>query len=658
MKALTSSIAVQMPDTTFDIRQCGNTELEDGDHDCRQSENPLLGSQLRILRKINMLRSLRTLVILAVLLSIPLARQSQATLPPEVRKELTGLQKELKTVSSLLRKQEVEKATEIVERAEARLKELEIPDGERDRSYTLFKTALQKAQYSLPVSFEAEVAEVLKSNCLRCHNEARSSGGFRLDSYAAIAKGGSNGPSVFAGAANRSPMALKLILPDEDRRMPKGAAKLKDEEILVIARWIDQGAPFDGEDPTAPIGDSLVEKKPPVKVTMADGSEKVSFSKDVAPWMSNLCINCHSGNNPRGGYAFATFEQLLSGGPTGNTIVPGKPDESYIVDLVLRQDPLKMPAGQAQLKLSQAKALETWVREGAKFDGTDPKAPIRSLVPTPEELEAARLAAMSDSDFADRRIQQAKDIWKRVAPRTEPNSLTTDNFHLYGTASPDRMQELADLAESHLSGLTGKYPLPGQEKPFRGRLILFVADERFDYQEFNTVLSNRRTPRSMSGHALVTAGFESAYVAMHDVGDQVSADSLDAPTLLRSLISQAYVGRSGGNLPDWLKHGFGLLESGLDNGSEYAKGITDRARAALATLTDPARLFSNGTFAPEEITDVGYLLVRFLLSQGGPRRLASFAAELRTTPNPQQALQKVYGRSAAEMAQAFAVSGL
>lgn len=605
-----------------------------------------------------MLRSLRLSLILSLLLVPLLTSPASAALPPEARKELTLLQKELKNVISLIRKNQVEEAEEILARADALLEELEIPEDERDRTYTTFMTTLQKARYALPVSFEKEVAEVLKANCLRCHNEAQASGGLRIDTYAAIARGGRSGRSVFAGTASRSPLALKLILPDDAQRMPKNADKLEDKDILTIARWIDQGAPFDGEDENAPIGDSLVEKKPPVKVVMADGSESVSFSKDVAPWMVNLCINCHSGNNARGDYAFATFEQLLQGGPTGNTIVPGKPDESYIVDLVLRQDPLKMPAGQAQLKLSQAKALETWIREGAKFDGPDPKAPIRSIVPTAAEIEAARLAAMSDSDFADRRIEQAATIWKSVSPRTEGSTVTTANFHLYGSVPEDRLQALGAIAEEHVASLTSRYGLPGGEKAWRGRLIVFVTKDRFDYQEFNTVLNNRRTPRSVSGHAFVNASFESAYVAMHDVGDEISADAVDSATLLRSLISQSFVGRDGATLPDWLMQGFGLLESGLDPASEFAKGIPERARESFATLTDPAKLFSTGTFAPDEVGDAGYLLVRFLLSRGGPSRFRTFVGELRTTPNPDQALQKVYGQSAGQLAQAFAASGI
>lgn len=583
---------------------------------------------------------------------------AHAALPPETRRELAELTRELKGVPGLIKKKDVEAAKAIIAKADERVLALEIAEDEKDRTWTGCKAALDKAKYVLPVSFESEVAPILKTNCLRCHNEAQASANFRLDTYEAIGKGSRSGPVVFAGTPQRSLLALRLIHPDEKQRMPSGAEKLKDPEILTIVRWIEQGAPFDGEDKSAPIGDSLVEKKPPVQVVMATGSETVSFRKDVAPWLVNLCVGCHSGNNPRGNYSLTTFEQLLQGGPTGNTIVPGNPDGSYIVDLVLRQDPLKMPAGQAQLKLSQAKALETWIREGAHFDGTDPKAPLRTLVPTEAELEAARLAAMSDSEFETRRTEQAEALWKRVSPKTTGNAFTSPDFYFYGTVDESRLKTLADSAQSHLAQLTTKYPLPEGQKPFRGRLIVFVTKDRFDYEEFNTVLmNNRRTPKVISGHSVINAGQETAYVAMHDTGDTGADTALSATELLNSLVSQTFLTRDGAALPDWLKLGFGTLEAGIPENSAFLKSLPVRASKSLATLNDPAKLFTEGTFSPGEVGDVGYLLVRFLMNQGGPQRFQQFLTALRGNPDAAAALQQVYGSPPAQLGQLFLRSG-
>ncbi len=583
-----------------------------------------------------------------------------ATLPPEVRKELSELMKELKDVNGHVRKNEVDQAKEIIKKIEDRIKELAIAEDEKDRAYATFKIQLDKAKSLIPVSFEHEVAPILKDNCLRCHGEENPRANLRMDTFNGIVKGGANGVPVTPRVPARSALVVRMASPDDQLRMPKGGVKLADVDIMTVARWIEQGANYDGTDRDAPIGQSTEEKKEPPKtvtVVMADGTETVSFKDDVAPWLVNVCMGCHSGNTPRGKFGFTTFEQLLQGGPTGNTIAPGKPDESYIVDLVLRQEPLKMPQGQAQLKKSQALALEKWIAEGAHFDGKDGKAPLRDIVPTEAQLEAAKLANMSDSEFAERRITETAAMWKQVSPRAEGSSATSDNFYFYGTVAEDRLKQLSELAETHLGVLAKSYPLPEGQAAFRGRLAVFITKDRFDYEEFNTVLMNRRTPKSVSGHSVINENFATAYIAMHDVGDTASASSLTTPQMLNALLGQAYLTRDGATLPDWLKQGFGILESGLELDSDYLKGIPSRAAKAVSTITDPSKLFDDGTLAPEEVGDVGYLLVRFLQSQGGPARFQSLVGALRKNPNGARAVEQVYGTPAAQLGKLFLQSG-
>ncbi len=602
---------------------------------------------------------LRRLMVITLTFSAIMNATSMASanLPPETRKELADLMKELKDVGGLIKKKEVDKAKELIKKAEDRVKELAIPDDEKDRTFASFKTSLEKAKNLIPVSFEREVARIFSENCTRCHGADQAGGMLRMDTFNGIVKGGRNGVPVAPKLPARSALVLRMASDVEQQRMPKGGAKLPQDQIMIVARWIEQGANFDGTDRDAPIGDSAVEKKPPVEVVMADGSETVSFKDDIAPVLVNICMGCHSGKTPRGKYGFTTFEQFLQGGPTGNTIVPGKPDESYLIDLVLRQEPLKMPAGQAQLKRSQAMAFEKWIQEGAHFDGKDAKAPLRDLVPTEEQMEATKLAKMSDFEFATRRIEQTAELWKKVSPRAEGVSSTTENFYLYGTASEDRLKQLGESAEAHLADLEKKYPLPPGAKAFRGRLAVFVTSERFDYEEFNTVLMSRRTPKAVSGHSTVTAGFETAYVAMHDVGETESADALNADQLMKSLISQAYLTRDGSSLPDWLKQGFGMLESGLVADSIYVKALPGRAAKAVSTIIDPGKMFDDGTLAPEEVGDVGYLMVKFLLTKGGAPRFQQLVGELRKNPDASKAIQQVYNTPPAELAQAFLRSG-
>ncbi|GAB5441206.1 MAG: hypothetical protein Fues2KO_15550 [Fuerstiella sp.] len=568
------------------------------------------------------------------------------------------MSKDVRSVASLVRRKEVAEAKQILADVEAKLEELQIPDDERDRTFRSLKSALDRARNAIPVSFESDVAPIIRENCLNCHGANNPRGNLRLDTYANMGRGGQSGPLLLPRIPQRSHIMARITTDNDQARMPKGGDRLSDEQISIIGRWIAGGAEFDGEDMTQPIGQSAVSPKPPIKVVMADGSETVSFKNDIAPWIVNVCSGCHNGRRKSGGYDLSTFETLLQGGESGTTVVPGDPDSSYIVDLVLRQDPLKMPAGNmVNLKRSQAVALETWIKEGAHFDGTDPKATIRSLVPTAAELEAQRLMTMSDQEFAERRMTQAKELWERVSPRQNAESVTTDNLYVYGNAPQSRLQQIADWGEAKVTQLTEQYELPAGEKPWRGRLIVFVGKERFDYTEFNTVLMNRQTPRTVSGHAVVSNNFADAYIAMHDVGDDATDQQLPAQQLTNSLIAQAFLMRSGGSLPDWLQQGFGLLESGADQTSPYFQALPQTAGQALSSVAQPATLFDNGTFSPDEVGAVGYLLTRFLVKNGGMQKLGQFVQAYQQNRNSGQAIQAAYGQNAAALGQAFLRSG-
>ena len=610
----------------------------------------------------------RQLVVMLVLSAIiTTAPVVNATLPPEIRKALSDMMNELKNVNSHVRNKEVDQAKEIIKEVDDRLKELAIADDEKDRTYSAFRIQLERARNLIPVSFEREVAPILKTHCLRCHGESQASADLRMDTFEGIVRGGRSGVPVAPRFPARSGIMLRIASEADQERMPRGGARLADSEILTVAQWIAQGAGFDGASRDAPIGQSEGEDPArsnpasvvmaPVTVVMADGSETVSFKSDIAPWLVNICMGCHSGNNPRGKFGFTTFEQLLRGGPTGNTIVPGMPDESYMVDLVLRQEPFKMPQGQAVLRRSQAVALETWIKEGAHFDGKAPKAPLRDLVPTDAQMEAERLANMTDEEFAARRLAETAAMWKRVSRATEGVSVTSANFYFYGTVTKDRLQQLSELAETHLAELKNRYPLSDGEQAFRGRLAVFVTKDRFDYEEFNTVLLNRRTPNAVSGHSVINANLETAYMAMHDTGDTESATALSAEQLMKSVLSQSYLTRDGSPLPEWLKQGFGIMESGLKSDSAYIKALPMRSKKAISTLTDAGKLFDDGSLTPEEAGDVGYLLIKFLQGQGGHVRFQQLVGELRKNTDAGSAIETVYGTSAAQLGRLFLQSG-
>jgi hypothetical protein len=584
--------------------------------------------------------------LLCVILAIGTATQRicRADVPKEIRRELSQLSKELRSVSGLIRRTKTDEARSLIKRIELRAAEFGIEDDERDRTWRAFQNNLQRARDMIPVSFESEVAPILTNNCTRCHGADRSGGNLRLDIFSGLRKGGKSGPPIRPGNSTGSLLIARVTANDDQQRMPWNADRLSDAELTTLAKWIKGGATFDGDDEDAQIGQSTLEPPKPVKVDMADGTETVSFKEEVAPILVNFCLRCHQGNNPRGGFSVVTIEDVLRGGDSGDTIIPGNADDSYLWHLVGLQVPIKMPQGQALLKRSQARAIRVWINEGARFDGKDARATLRSMVPSESDLAADRLTTMSDEDFAKRRMEQARIIWKQVAPRETATYSPTDNFYVYGNVGLDRLKQIAQLAEKQVSRLQTEYD--NQDTPWRGRLIIFATKDRFEYTEFNTVLRDQRTPPDTHGHIVLTPQLATAYVAFHDQ----TADGSESDQLLSRLIAEAWLGRDGSSLPGWLQQGFGILQSGVN--AKRLRELSTRASQVVRELSSPTDVFNDASFAPTDVPSVGVVLTQFLLTQGEPK-FTEFVQEVRNGAKTAEAITSVYGRPAQAVAQAF-----
>lgn len=88
---------------------------------------------------------------------------------------------------------------------------------------------------------------ILYAHCTSCHNESKSKGDLMMHSPEAMLKGGETGQLFIAGDADGSLMMERILLPEDhdDHMPPKGKSQLSDEQIRLLAWWINEGAPFD-----------------------------------------------------------------------------------------------------------------------------------------------------------------------------------------------------------------------------------------------------------------------------------------------------------------------------------------------------------------------------------------------------------------------------
>ncbi|MGH8017568.1 MAG: c-type cytochrome domain-containing protein [Opitutaceae bacterium] len=95
--------------------------------------------------------------------------------------------------------------------------------------------------------FAHVVQPILAARCTGCHGPSKNKGNLRLDSFAALRKGGKHGVAITPGDTAESPLVQRILLPleEEDHMPPKGKTQLTDDEITLLEWWVETGAPID-----------------------------------------------------------------------------------------------------------------------------------------------------------------------------------------------------------------------------------------------------------------------------------------------------------------------------------------------------------------------------------------------------------------------------
>ena len=176
----------------------------------------------------------------------------------------------------------------------------------------------------------------------------------------------------------------------------------------------------------------------------------VSYHSQIVPILKRSCQGCHHPGDPNGGLIVTTYTDLKQGGMAGDaTIIPGKPDDSLLIELISGDEPA-MPQNMEPLSAEEVELFRRWILEGALDD-------------TPEEVDDMR-----EGNYPTYTVPP---VVSAVAYSPDGSTLAISGFHevlLYDTVNFElkarlvgkarRIQSLTYSADGKILGIAGGSP--------------------------------------------------------------------------------------------------------------------------------------------------------------------------------------------------------
>jgi hypothetical protein len=101
----------------------------------------------------------------------------------------------------------------------------------------------------------------------------------------------------------------------------------------------------------------------------SDGAQTTArppeFTAQIAPILQKNCLACHSAASKMGGLVMESYDTLMKGGAHGAVIVPGKADESRMIQMLEGRIQPRMPFNGDPLPEADIATIFAWINAGA-----------------------------------------------------------------------------------------------------------------------------------------------------------------------------------------------------------------------------------------------------------------------------------------------------
>lgn len=282
-----------------------------------------------------------------------------------------------------------------------------------------------------PVSFSRQIAPLLVDKCVECHREAKSKGGYRLDTFDQLLKTGDSGePVVVVGAPDKSELLRRIVTDDEDEQMPPKGDPLEKAEVNLLRQWLEQGGKFDGPSRTARLAELA-----------ADHGRKVQTPKSYPrSWPVTALAAGAGGLVASSGYGEVLLWEVTTGKLTAR--IQGMPER--IASLAWHGNTLAVAGG------SPGRSGEVWLVDAAS------RKAVKRVVATSDTVQVVTIsqdgrwlaAGGTDNTIRLLAMPDGKTVWEAEAHADWIMALafSPDGKHLI-TGSRDRSARIFDVAK-------------------------------------------------------------------------------------------------------------------------------------------------------------------------------------------------------------------
>ena len=96
-------------------------------------------------------------------------------------------------------------------------------------------------------------------------------------------------------------------------------------------------------------------------------AEPVDYLKQIKPLLARHCVECHGSKKQESGLRLDTAARAIKGGTSGPAILPGRSDDSLLIQAVVGSDLVdRMPLKGKPLEEAEIALLKGWIDQGAK----------------------------------------------------------------------------------------------------------------------------------------------------------------------------------------------------------------------------------------------------------------------------------------------------